>query len=131
MAIGSTRYNIMPDKTDSPEIVMGKVSSSKIPGFHLIPTEALVRLALRFDVGVERKKELAWNALTANQDMLTNKEFILHRIGHVINHAQKLRDKIVAGTSDLGDDDAGAIIWAGAFLCCATKALEGKHDGSR
>lgn len=115
----------MPETTDSIEIVMaaGQVSSSAIPGLHRIPTEALVRLAQRFDLGVERKGDKAWNAVTANQQVLADREFILHRIGHVVIHALKLRDKILRGAPMEGDDDAGAIAWAGAFLCCATKAL--------
>ena len=101
----------------------GLVTSSKIPGFHRVPTEALRRLAERFDLGVERKGEdKAWNALSKNQEVLTNREFVLERIGHVIYYALKLRDKVLAGDLS-GDDDAGAVIWGGAFLCCATKAL--------
>ncbi len=116
----------MPEANDSPEITMagGQVSSSQIPGFHLIPTEALVRLAMRFDAGVERKREKAWNAITPNQEVLTNREFILHRIGHIVGHSSRLRDKIIMGNPMDGDDDAGALIWGGAFLCCATRALE-------
>ena len=116
----------MPDEK-APEVSMagGLVTSSAIPGFHRIPTEAMRRLAARFDYGVERKGEdKAWNACSNNQVVLTNKAFILERIGHVINHALKLRDKIVSGKSGMdGDDDAGAVIWGGAFLCSATKAL--------
>lgn len=118
----------MPDQ-NAPEIPMagGAVTSSKIPGFHRIPTEALVRLATRFDCGVERKGEgKAWNAVSANQQVLTDRQFILDRISHVIGHAAKLRDKIVSGARLDDDDDAGAIIWGGAFLCCASAALTAK-----
>ncbi len=112
----------MPDQ-NAKEVTLagGLVSSSEIPGFHLIPTEALVRLAKRFELGTERKKDKAWNALTKNQECLTDREFILHRISHVIAHALKLRDKITQNLP-LEDDDAGAVIWGGAFLCCATAA---------
>ena len=101
----------------------GVVTSSQIPGLHLIPTEALVRLAERFELGIQRKGwDKAWNGCSANQECLTDRDFILDRIGHTIYHALKLRDSIVNGNLD-GDDDAGAIIWGGAFLCCATKRL--------
>jgi len=117
---------------NAPEVAMagGAVSSSELPSLHLIPTEALVRLAQRFDLGVVRKKEKAWNAISLNQQVLADREFILHRIGHVIIHAMKLRDKLLGAAVDDGDDDAGAIAWAGAFLCCATKALKDQKDCS-
>ena len=110
----------------APEVPMagGAVTSSKIPRLDYIPTEASVRLAERFEKGVERKGiDKAWNALSKDQQVLTDIPFILERIGHVKYHADKLRDKILAGTPLSGDDDAGAIAWGGAFLCCATKAL--------
>lgn len=112
----------MPDQ-NAPEVPLagGIVSSSAIPGFHLIPTEALTRLAARFELGLERKGDKAWNAITDNQQCLTARDFVLSRIDHVIGHAMKLRDKLVRGMP-LDDDDAGAIIWGGAFLCCATAA---------
>lgn len=98
----------------------GKVSSSKQPSFKLIPTIALVRLANVCDLGIERKGEKAWNALSRNQEVLEDKEFILERISHVIGHAFQLRDKILAGNLE-GDDDSAAIMWGGMFLCCATE----------
>jgi len=101
----------------------GKGSSSAQPRFELVPTEALVRLVERFELGIERRPDgSAWNALSGNQEVLVDRDFILNRIGHLIGHALRLRDKVSTG-KPLGDDDAGAIIWAGAFLCCATKAL--------
>jgi hypothetical protein len=114
----------MPDQ-NAPEIVMagGATSSSQIPAASLIPTEALIRLAKRFELGVERKGDKAWNALSSNQAVLVDREFIMHRISHVILHAMKLRDKLVSGVAIDEEDDAGAISWGGAFLCCATKQL--------
>lgn len=122
----------MPAENDK-EIPMagGKVSSTAIAGYYLIPTEALRRYAERCDAGVERKGKQAWNAVNADPAVTADREFILHRIGHVIIHALKLRDKIVKGDALLGDgidDDAGAIIWAGGFLCCATKSLQDLMD---
>lgn len=103
----------------------GAVTSSKIPRLELNPTEAIVRLAARFEEGIRRKPPgKAWNALSANQEVLVDKEFILARIGHVEYHCLKLRDKIKGDWPLTDDDDAGAVIWGGAFLCCATKALE-------
>lgn len=118
----------MPD-TNSTEIVMsgGALSTSQIPRIELIPTEAITRLATRFGLGEERKKDKAWNANSDNQAAIMDREFILARIGHVIYHALKLRDKVVRGEDPLlVDDDAGAIIWGGAFLCEVTKRM---HEG--
>lgn len=106
------------------DFVGGKVSSSKQPSFKLIPTVALVRLADICDLGIERKGEKSWNALSQNQEVLEDGEFILERISHVINHALQLRDKIIRHEVGVGDDDAGAIMWGGMFLCCATERLK-------
>ncbi len=112
----------MPDE-NAAEIPFagGKVSSSKSPRFELIPTVALVRLADRFELGLERKADKAWNAMTPNQEVLQDRAFVLSRIAHVISHALKLRDKVIAG-GVMGDDDAAAILWGGAFLVCASAA---------
>lgn len=103
----------------------GKAASTKGPAFHLIPTDALAQLADRFELGVARKGDRAWNALSKNQEILTNREFVIERISHIIHHAMKLRDKIngddFAGMEE--DSDAGAIAWGGIFLLSAVSAL--------
>lgn len=104
-------------------MVGGKASTSQIPDFHLIPTESMIRLAERFKLGIERKGDKSWNAISKNQEILTDKDFIINRIGHIIHHCLKLRDKITNNEDLSTDDDAGAISWGGAFLCCATKEL--------
>lgn len=109
----------------------GKVTSSKVPPFHLIPLEAQVRLAWRFQTGIDRRPDgTAWNACSKNQEVLLDQAFVLDRISHVIKHANLLRDKIIAGTPMEGDDDAGAIAWCGAFFCCATRAMADAQKGS-
>lgn len=109
------------------EVLMagGKLSSSELEEFHLIPFEPLRRLAARFALGRDRKREKAWNATSSNQDALRDVPFALSRIDHTIAHCMKLRDKLVSGEDLLfGDDDAGGIIWGGAYLCCATVAIQ-------
>jgi hypothetical protein len=101
----------------------GRAASSKIPHFHLIPTVALERLAERCELGERRKPGKAWNATSANQEVLLDREWLIERLSHVIYHAMKLRDKLVAGTPVDGDDDAGAIMWGGMFAICATDAM--------
>jgi hypothetical protein len=108
----------------------GKAASSKIPRFDYIPTIALEMTAARFELGVARKGDKAWNALSNNQEVLTDKEFLIERCAHIIHHALKLRDKLQANDLEgmSKDDDASAIVWGGMFLQCATNALKGEPD---
>lgn len=122
----------------SEEVIMagGKVSSSKVPAIHLIPTDALIGLADRFAVGTARKGDKAWNATTSNHDVLENREFLIERVSHIIRHALLLRDQIVAGRFGSadgagnggidGDEDsfyenAGAVAFGGALMLCAAR----------
>lgn len=103
----------------------GKAASSKIPPLHLIPTVALEKIAERFDLGIQRKGDKAWNALSDNQDILQDVDFLIDRCGHVMHHAAKLRDKLKNRDTEAitQDGDAGAIAWGGVFLICAVNAL--------
>lgn len=111
----------MPEKKEIP--FASGVSSSKVPRLELMPYEALVRTAARYEAGIERKGDAAWNALSKNQECLTDRAFIMARLGHVLHHASRLQAKLLGYIPDDGDDDAAAIAWAGQFLCCATAAL--------
>ncbi len=95
-------------------------TSSKIPRFDLIPYRAMCRLAARFELGLERHKEGAWNG-RSKQDSLTDREFIIQRAAHAMHHAAKLIAKLEGRIPDDGDDDAGAIMWAGMLLSEATE----------
>ena len=99
--------------------------SSREPRFELIPYEGSVRIARRFELGIERKGEASWNALSS-QTPLTDMEFIMSRLGHVVNHAKKLQAIINGEIPDDGDDHAAAIGWSGYFLCSVTRALTEK-----
>lgn len=122
------------DEENHPEqipLAGGAALSSKIPRLELIPTIALEECAERFELGIKRKKEKSWNALSDNQQVLRDKEFILNRIGHVIYHAMKLRDVIANGDMDElaeGDNHASAIMWGGCFLISAKNALISWQD---
>lgn len=115
-------------KSHPEQILMagGKAASTKVPALHLIPTDALVNLAFRFELGIERKGDKAWNALSKNQEILLDREFLIERISHIIHHALKLRDKLlkndIAGMEE--DDDAGAVTWGGVFLLSAVEAIK-------
>jgi hypothetical protein len=106
----------------------GIASSSEQPRWDLMPRSALLRILKRFELGIARKKEKAWNARSPNQACLTDREFVVSRIVHSINHAYALLDKIEGRIEDDGDDDAAAIAWNGIFLCEATRALKEQLD---
>lgn len=104
----------------------GKVSSTKVPPLHLIPTVALTTLADRFQAGKDRKGGGAWNALSKNQEILTDKEFLIERCDHIILHTLLVRDQLARGESP-GEEslshNAGAVLFGGALLSCAADAL--------
>ena len=95
----------------------GTFTSSKIPRFELIPRQPLIRLAARMELGLERHGEKSWNALTPDHPALSNKEAIIARAAHAIDHASKLIAILTGQMDDDGDDHASAVMWAGTFLC--------------
>lgn len=102
----------------------GKVLSSHIPRWELIPTVAIDCLADRFAAGIERKGDKSWNAIATNQDAIMYKKFLLDRCAHIARHAMLLRDKLLLGDIDPSDDDdAGAILFGGALMACATRRM--------
>lgn len=115
----------MTEHPEQVEYAGGKAASSKGPALHYIPTVALEKTAARFALGVARKGDKSWNAISGNQEILTNREFLIERCSHIIHHALKLRDKLHAGDiAELeADDDASAVVWGGMFLQCAVDAL--------
>lgn len=100
-------------------------TSTVVPRFELIPRHFMVRLSARFEKGIERHGDAAWNA-RSSQDPLDDKAFLMARLGHVIDHATKLMDKLDGRMKDDGEDDAGAIGWAAALLCEATNPARKK-----
>ncbi len=123
----------VPSQTSSSEhpvqipMAGGKAASSVGPPFHLIPTSALVHIANRFQKGIERKGDKAWNALSNNQECLTDKAFVIERMSHVIHHALKLRDQLQNGVQPEDEsmvENAAAMAWGGIFAVCAAEAIE-------
>lgn len=113
--------------TNKPEEISfadGTFKSSKQPNFKYIPYHSLVRLAARFDLGIERKKGAAWNALSKNQSALVDLEVVIERCSHAAHHAMKLKAILAGEIPDDGDDHAAAIMWSGSFLCEATRSLD-------
>jgi Zn finger protein HypA/HybF involved in hydrogenase expression len=119
---------MLPEELNGEQVVLmadGKIASTKTHDYHLIPRIALERLAARFALGQKKKGDKSWNALSNNQEVLLDKDWMIERLSHVIDHALILRDKIASNDIEaiLSDDDAGAIAWAGCFLICATDAM--------
>src|SRR5215472_4835958 len=85
--------------------------SSAVPRLDLIPYRAQVAHAARWHKGAERYGMDNW------RNGLTDREYVLERAAHVLNHVHVLIEKIKGLRPDDGDDDTGAIMWGGAFLC--------------
>lgn len=95
----------------------GKVTSTKLARLELIPKSALIALADRFELGIERKGEGAWNAASqANEEVLQDKAFVIERLSHCIHHCYDAIKKLVLDCPNEGEEDAGAILFAGAVL---------------
>jgi hypothetical protein len=103
----------------------GKVLSTPVPPYHLIPKVVLDRLAARFALGLAKKGSKSWHAGSDNQGVLLDSDYAVERLDHVIKHAMVLREKLVARDYDglSEDDDAAAICWGGAFAIAVTDAL--------
>ena len=105
----------------------GKAASSKGPALHLIPTVALEKLADRFELGIARKGDKAWNALSNNQECMDDKDFLIERCSHIIHHALKLRDQLSRGVQTGEEsltDNATAVAWGAIFLTCAAERMK-------
>jgi hypothetical protein len=88
--------------------------TSACPRLDLIPYEANVRMAERFEVGLKRYGRDNW------RKGLTDEDYVAERIAHMMNHGARFLAKMQGRMPDDGEDDAGAILWAGAFLAART-----------
>lgn len=105
------------------------VTSTKQPRLSLIPHKGLINAAIRFELGIERHGEKAWNNLSKNQEALSDKEWLLERVSHCIEHCYSLIDKLKEEREEevykkLMLEDAGAIAWCGLVLGTAIKESE-------
>jgi hypothetical protein len=99
--------------------------SSLAPRFDLLPRRALERVAARYEKGLPRYGRNNW------RKGLTDKDYIVERIAHVIGHCYKLIEKLespVVLKHLNADDDAGAIGWGGLFVCEALCEMEAQND---
>lgn len=120
---------------EEPQEIVAGLQFSIVPKFELLPREGITRLIQRIEYGELTKGQNAWNASTSNQEALADKVALAKRLGHAIDHAYKLLDKLYGGSLlyDLkkNDDDAAALQWAGMYACCATKAIEDQRRPMR
>lgn len=92
---------------------------TRVPRLDLIPRAALLSLAARFEKGIESFGADAWNASLDKEALergASDKEFVEARLNHVLDHATKALAKLRGQMPEDGDDDAGAILFAGALL---------------
>jgi len=128
----NTEFNFPPDReklctvaddlTGKRKFPSGATSTIK-PRLELIPANGLRRVANRFQLGLERHKEAAYDNLS-NQAPLKDKEWLIERCSHAIDHLYNCIDKLSGKTSIGGDDDAAAVGWAGLVLAEAMYILE-------
>lgn len=93
------------------------VTSTALPRLELIPKSTLESLGKRMELGIKRKGDGAWNALTHyNSEALVNSDFVIERLSHCIHHCYDAIRKIVNNKILEEEDDAGAILFAGSVL---------------
>lgn len=107
-------YKVTEEKRD----FKSGVTSTKQPRLSLIPHAGLVNAAIRFELGIERHGEKAWNNLSPNQEALKDKDWLIERLSHSIEHAYSLIDKLKNPARNLDEalGDAGAIAWCGLVV---------------
>ena len=90
----------------------GAKSSGNKPSYHLIPLTMFRRTALRFDLGIAHGYEANnW------RKGLTDKDFILDRLNHALEHL-KLAMKAIENDEIETDDNLGAV------TCNVSMAME-------
>lgn len=100
------------------------VTSTKQPRLSLIPHSGLVNAAKRFELGLERHGEQSWNNLSQNQVALEDRDWLIERCSHAIEHLYCLIDFLKPGLANSGNleaalGDAGAVAWCGLMLGAA------------
>jgi hypothetical protein len=86
---------------------------SKAPRMDLIFRSALTALASRIELGVDTLGDKAWNAGSQNQECLQDNDWVIRRLGHVIDHATTLIAILRGQELDDGENHAGAILFGG------------------
>lgn len=87
------------------------LSSGNHPAYHLVPLSLLVRTARRFELGAKKYSPNNW------KKGLKDKEFILDRLNHALEHLILSMIAIENGEMEL-DDNLGAV------TCNVSMAME-------
>lgn len=107
-------------KEEKVTLAGGHATSTIGVKFGRIPRQALVSLANRLDVGVERHGVMSWNGQSENfNEVNASLDWALERLGHVIDHSYAAIEKLMGLREWDGEDDAGAILFGGAVLACS------------
>lgn len=97
-------------------VYKGGAQRSKKPRYSLVPRSAFDAMAARFELGQEKHGERAWSAISANRETALTQDWVRAAMEHAINHALVAIQKIDGLIEDDGDDDGGALLFAGAVL---------------
>jgi hypothetical protein len=100
------------------------LTSTKQPRLSLIPHAGLVNAAERFELGLEKHAETAYNKLSNNTAAaLEDRDWLIERVSHAIEHCYRMIDILIDPNKVISDlkDDAGAVAWCGLVLGEAAK----------
>jgi hypothetical protein len=109
-------FERLHDTPNTPNTPQAKTSAC--PSFDQIPLSALIALAKRYELGEKKYGRDNW------RKSLTDKMYVVERLNHVIMHAKTLQGKLLGEIPWDEDDDAGAILWGGAFCAEAARVSE-------
>lgn len=102
----------------------GARSSGQLPPFHLIPWGIFAaRLAARYGLGSSKYGEGNW------EKGLTDRDFVLDRANHMLDHAHKAVEEMRLGIVT-DDDNLAAVIWGAICLMAAQHANGVNHASS-
>lgn len=109
------------------------VTSTRQTRLSLIPHAGLVNAAKRFELGLEKHGEKSWNNLSDNQTALQDRDWLIERCSHAIEHCYRLIDYLhkdfgMSENFDVAEGDAGAIAWCGLVL---GEALNGRKKEAK
>lgn len=111
------------------ELVDGLMVSADTLHYHLIPPLALRYLTKRIMLGECTKGKAAWNALSANQEVLESKKALARRLGHVISHTLGLLEALATRPFTEEDvEEASAVMWGGMYAICAIDKQRKQND---
>ena len=106
------------NENDTHAFSSGAKSSGKMPRFDLIPWDIFAsRLAARYELGSLKYGEGNW------EKGLADREFVLDRANHMLNHAHRVVEQIRVGRVNMTDDDLAAVIWGAICLMAAQRIM--------